>query len=315
MKRLVTRYRVLAIVLATVVIAVAFAAGAFAAQSSDTKIIYAAVNSQDGTMRIVAGPTAKLSKNEYLLQWNQVGPTGPAGPAGTNGLDGANGINGTDGTNGVSIVWLGELGSAPSSPDINNAYYDSTKKKSFVWDGDSWEILAQDGADGTGGAAASLDPWTSVAVTAGDAEFRTAFNIAPTDGFVVASAFASGYAADLMGQTEGNSVRDIGGAGASVTFPVRAGQTWFVLSALTSRSYDRPGWSRLFGVAAVSADRASDVVIAAVGGGTDVRIVWETGEASAAQAARASRPPLTHVRFFFKNSMVRCHANWATALS
>ncbi|RLD58464.1 MAG: hypothetical protein DRJ01_12530 [Bacteroidetes bacterium] len=51
----------------------------------------------------------------------------------------------SDGTDGVSIVWQGSLTTAPSSPELNWGYYDNILLKSFIWDGDSWEIIAVDG--------------------------------------------------------------------------------------------------------------------------------------------------------------------------
>src|SRR3989339_1807573 len=52
------------------------------------------------------------------------------------------------GQDGLSIVWLGSFTEAPLSPNTNEAYYNSTEKKSYIWNGTSWEILSQDGADG-----------------------------------------------------------------------------------------------------------------------------------------------------------------------
>ncbi|RLD58466.1 MAG: hypothetical protein DRJ01_12540, partial [Bacteroidetes bacterium] len=62
--------------------------------------------------------------------------------------DGTNGTNGTDGTDGVTIIWQGSLASAPGSPVAYWAYYNTTDKKSYIYDGSSWDILAQDGANG-----------------------------------------------------------------------------------------------------------------------------------------------------------------------
>jgi hypothetical protein len=63
--------------------------------------------------------------------------------------------NGQDGTypEGFLITWQGGLASAPSNPQKGWAYYDTDQKKSFIWDGSSWQILAQDGTDGSGGGA------------------------------------------------------------------------------------------------------------------------------------------------------------------
>lgn len=92
--------------------------------------------------------------NELTIPYGPQGPQGIQGIQGlpgNNGADGINGINGTNGTNGIngiSIVWLGSFSTAPLYPDLNNAYYNTTLGKSYIWDGDSWEILAQDGVAG-----------------------------------------------------------------------------------------------------------------------------------------------------------------------
>ena len=62
------------------------------------------------------------------------GPPGPIGPQGANG---------------VSILWKGSLASAPASPSLNWGYYNTVDKKSYVYDGTTWQILAQDGLDAT----------------------------------------------------------------------------------------------------------------------------------------------------------------------
>ena len=48
-------------------------------------------------------------------------------------------------TNTINIVWKGSFSSAPDNPEIGWAYYDTTKKMSFVWDGSTWQVIAQDG--------------------------------------------------------------------------------------------------------------------------------------------------------------------------
>ncbi len=90
-----------------------------------------------------------------LSYWSEfkapAGPQGPAGAAGAAGATGATGAtgaagtNGTNGTNGVSIVWKGTLATAPASPTTNWAYYNSTDKKSYVYNGSIWQIMTQDG--------------------------------------------------------------------------------------------------------------------------------------------------------------------------
>ena len=60
-----------------------------------------------------------------------------------------NGANGNNTVNGYLIVWKGALTSAPASPAAGWAYYNSSEKKSYIYDGSSWQILAQDGVSGT----------------------------------------------------------------------------------------------------------------------------------------------------------------------
>lgn len=79
------------------------------------------------------------------------GPTGNTGPVGPIGPTGATGATGASGTNGLSLVWKGSFANAPTSPLVNDAYYDTTANKSFVWDGTIWQTLAQDGSTGASG--------------------------------------------------------------------------------------------------------------------------------------------------------------------
>lgn len=79
------------------------------------------------------------------------GIQGEVGPAGAQGPQGLQGVAGADGADGISVTWLGTYASAPESPSLNDGYYNSTDKKSYIWDGDSWEIITQDGATGAQG--------------------------------------------------------------------------------------------------------------------------------------------------------------------
>ncbi|HOU73637.1 MAG TPA: hypothetical protein PLW22_02660, partial [Tenuifilum sp.] len=82
---------------------------------------------------------------EIIAQDGEVGPVGPQGPQGLQGPQGQ------PGSNGISLIWLGTLADAPSNPSINQAYYNSTEKKSYVYNGVGWDIIAQDGAIGPQG--------------------------------------------------------------------------------------------------------------------------------------------------------------------
>lgn len=66
--------------------------------------------------------------------------------------DGANGTNGTStAVTGYLITWKGSYASAPSNPKAGWAYYNTSAKKSYIYDGSTWQIMAQDGADGASG--------------------------------------------------------------------------------------------------------------------------------------------------------------------
>ncbi|MBA7566995.1 hypothetical protein ES708_08695 [subsurface metagenome] len=90
------------------------------------------------------------------------GEQGPIGPQGDQGIQGATGAvgqqgprgyAGEDGEDGISITWMGTATSAPKSWRVlNYAYYNSAKGASYIWDGNSWEIWARDGATGATGA-------------------------------------------------------------------------------------------------------------------------------------------------------------------
>src|SRR5690554_274580 len=80
-----------------------------------------------------------------------VGPQGPAGNDGATGPQGPQGPQGVPGTNGVAVNWLGSFATAPTSPALNDGYYNSTDEVSYVWNGSTWNIVAQDGSDGATG--------------------------------------------------------------------------------------------------------------------------------------------------------------------
>jgi len=84
--------------------------------------------------------------NSYIYNgssWDLLAAAGAAGAAGATGAAG---------TDGISIIWKGELGASPSDPELNWAYYNNVDRKSYIYDGSHWIILAQDGSDGDDGA-------------------------------------------------------------------------------------------------------------------------------------------------------------------
>lgn len=68
--------------------------------------------------------------------------------------DGIDGTNSQNTGTGYLITWKGSAASAPTNPSAGWAYYNSTSRKSFIYDGTEWQIMSQDGKDGqnnTGG--------------------------------------------------------------------------------------------------------------------------------------------------------------------
>jgi hypothetical protein len=117
------------------------------------------------------GPKTESGWGEGI---SMVGPQGIQGEQGSQGIQGEPGIQGEtgpqgiagiSGENGVSIAWLGSFLQAPENPELNQAYYDETQKKSFIFNGENWQILAKDGLDGAGnisgtGSAGKIAIWS-----------------------------------------------------------------------------------------------------------------------------------------------------------
>ena len=106
-----------------------YAVGDYVFDGSSSNV---AVNSM-WICQLAVGPTIVHPKDD-LSHWVEF--EAPAGPQGVNG---------------ISLQWLGSLPAAPTSPVFNQAYYNTNDKKSYIWDGDSWEILAKDGEPGPSG--------------------------------------------------------------------------------------------------------------------------------------------------------------------
>src|SRR5690554_994889 len=110
-------------------------------------------NSTDGVSYIWNGTAWQI-----VAQDGTDGAMGAAGPQGPQGPIGNTGPAGTPGTNRVSINWLGTYTTAPTSPALNDSYYNSTDGVSYIWNGTAWQIVAQDGTDGAMGAAGPQGP-------------------------------------------------------------------------------------------------------------------------------------------------------------
>lgn len=106
--------------------------GSFASDPPNPQVNWAYYNTTDFKSYIWTGASWMI-----LTQDGNAGPAGAQGPAG------------------VGITWKGSFTIAPDPAQLNWAYYNSTDKKSYIWDGSSWQIMSQDGANGSGSTAAS----------------------------------------------------------------------------------------------------------------------------------------------------------------
>jgi hypothetical protein len=86
------------------------------------------------------GDSVDLQVTETYIQWKHTSDTNWQNLIALSLLKGANGSNDADG---ISIVWRGDLSSPPENPETNWAYYNSTEGKSCIWNGSSWDIMAQ----------------------------------------------------------------------------------------------------------------------------------------------------------------------------
>ena len=57
----------------------------------------------------------------------------------------------SDGLDGKGINWLGDFNSHPTNPTENDAYYNTTDKIAYIYQNETWAILAKDGQDGQDG--------------------------------------------------------------------------------------------------------------------------------------------------------------------
>jgi hypothetical protein len=74
-------------------------ASAVLANGNSGNVIYACVNNNSGTVKIVAADTV-CHQNSTLVHWNQEGTPGMDGADGADGVDGQDGSDGQDGTDG-----------------------------------------------------------------------------------------------------------------------------------------------------------------------------------------------------------------------
>ncbi len=94
------------------------------------------------------GPQGEKGEQGLIGVQGLQGIQGPIGPTGPQCSIGPQGTRGNDGFNGISVQWLGTYLEAPAAPSLNQAYYNSIDKKSYIWNGSNWSILAKDGETG-----------------------------------------------------------------------------------------------------------------------------------------------------------------------
>lgn len=86
------------------------------------------------------------------------------------GKNGADGKDGVDGINGKSIVWKGASDAAPINPENLWAYFNTSNKTTYIFNGLSWEVMA-----------VSLGGDTNITVPL---EWKGNFSSAPSDALV-----------------------------------------------------------------------------------------------------------------------------------
>ncbi|MHC1704565.1 MAG: beta strand repeat-containing protein [Tenuifilaceae bacterium] len=99
-----------------------------------------------------AGPTGPDGPQGIQGNTGPQGLQGNTGPQGIQGIQGPQGIQGNTGPQGISVFWAGSF-DTPPTPALNKAYYNTINKKSYIYDGSTWNIMTQDGATGATGAA------------------------------------------------------------------------------------------------------------------------------------------------------------------
>ena len=67
------------------------------------------------------------------------------------GKDGMNGAAGVDGNDGTSIIWKGSFDNHPTHPEDGWAYYNTSDRKSYVYQSGTWYQMTIDGTDGQNG--------------------------------------------------------------------------------------------------------------------------------------------------------------------
>lgn len=59
--------------------------------------------------------------------------------------------SGIDGIDGTPIIWKGTSADTLKDPKLNWVYYNTTNKRTYIWNGKKWDIFSQDGEKGDNG--------------------------------------------------------------------------------------------------------------------------------------------------------------------
>ena len=98
----------------------------------------------------LTGPTGITPRvGEHIIQSNRYQYTITAVSSTQVTVGTAVDLKGKDGNNGTSIIWKGNLATAPSNPENLWAYYNTTDKKSYIYNGSAWTTMTIDGTNGT----------------------------------------------------------------------------------------------------------------------------------------------------------------------
>ena len=85
---------------------------------------------------------------DVVLTWDNLSDDAKENLKGEPGIDGADGVNGKDG---ASLAYKGEYSSHPDNPKNGWYYRNTTDKKCYVYQDNSWYVMTVDGSDGKNG--------------------------------------------------------------------------------------------------------------------------------------------------------------------
>ncbi|MBF0547919.1 MAG: SUMF1/EgtB/PvdO family nonheme iron enzyme [Candidatus Riflebacteria bacterium] len=92
-----------------------------------------------------------VDRQSYIYNgtsWQTLSKDGATGVTGSTGAQGAAGTNGLNGNNGIGILWQGASTLDPTNPLVNWAYYNTSDRKAYIYNGVTWQVIAIDGLQG-----------------------------------------------------------------------------------------------------------------------------------------------------------------------